>query len=132
VQGLLEYLRSRYDTILIDTGPILGSVEAAFVSPQADGMLLVVGRGQYKPLVKKAIEQIQAIDGRIAATVFNRASLHEIRHSASSMSVHFSRQFSRQQQQVDSQGGMRVGPVAGTLFRPKTDAEPIPFKRAEP
>lgn len=116
VEALFETLRAEYDTILVDTGPILGSVEAAFVSPQADGVLVVVGRGQYKPLIKKAIDQIHAVDGMIAATIFNRASLHDIRHSTSSMSVHFSRQFSRQQQEHERRGGSQVGPVAGALF----------------
>lgn len=116
VEALFETLRAEYDTILVDTGPILGSVEAAFVSPQADGVLVVVGRGQYKPLIKKAIDQIHAVDGTIAATIFNRASLHDIRHSTSSMSVHFSRQFSRQQQEHERRGGSQVGPVAGALF----------------
>ena len=87
VQALLGPLKEQFDTILIDTGPILGSVEAAFVSPQADGVLLVVGRGQYKPLIKKAIDQIHAVDGTIAATIFNRASMHEIRHSTSSIMI---------------------------------------------
>lgn len=116
VEALFDTLRAEYDTILVDTGPILGSVEAAFVSPQADGVLVVVGRGQYKPLIKKAIDQIHAVDGTIAATIFNRASLHDIRHSTSSMSVHFSRQFSRQQQEHERRGGSQVGPVAGALF----------------
>ena len=120
LEALLAPLRENYDTILVDTGPILGSVEAAFVAPQADGVLLVVGRGQYKPLIKKAIDQIHAVDGDIAATIFNRASAHEIRHSTSSMSVHFSRQFSRQQQEAEARDGSRVGPLAGTLF---TDRE---------
>ncbi len=124
VGALLETLRGRYDTVLIDTGPILGSVEAAFVAPQADGVLLVVGRGQYKPLIKKAIDQINAVDGTIAATIFNRASVHEIRHASSSMSVHFSRQFSRQQQEMEQGNGSKVGPVAGSLFmdRPRNGA----------
>ncbi len=116
VGALLETLRERYDTVLIDTGPILGSVESAFVSPQADGMMLVVGRGQYKPLIKKAIDQIKAVDGTIAATIFNRATVHEVRHASSSMSVHFSRQFSRQQQEQEERNGSRVGPVGGSLF----------------
>ena len=85
-------------------------------SPQADGVLLVVGRGQYKPLIRKAIDQIQAVDGKISATIFNRASVHEMRHSTSSMSVHFSRQFSRQQQEQEARNGGRGGPVAGALF----------------
>ncbi len=124
IRSLLSILRSRYDTILIDTGPILGSVEAAFVSPEADGVILVVGRGQFKPLIKKAIDQIHAVDGTIAATIFNRASAYEVRHSTSSMSVHFSRQFSRQQMGGGA-SSHSVGPLAGTLFngkRAKSDA----------
>lgn len=119
IRQLLGPLRERFDTILIDTGPILGSVEAAFVSPEADGVLLVVGRGQYKPLIRKAIDQIQSLGGTIAATIFNRASSYELRHSGSSMSVHFSRQFSRQQMQFDGGGGGLGGPLAGTMFNGK-------------
>lgn len=119
LETLLAPLRERFDTILIDSGPILGSVEAAFISPQADGVLLVVGRGQYKPLIKKAINQIHAVDGTIAATIFNRASMNEIRHSSCSMSVHFSRQFSRLQQGPEGVGAGRGGPLAGTMFSGK-------------
>lgn len=133
VQALLSPLKEQFDTILIDTGPILGSVEAAFVSPQADGVLLVVGRGQYKPLIKKAIDQIHAVDGTIAATIFNRASMHEIRHSTSSMSVHFSRQFSRQQQEIEQATSSRGGPVAGTLFADRRSSSSEPnYRKAEP
>jgi succinoglycan biosynthesis transport protein ExoP len=133
VDALLTPLKDKFDTILIDTGPILGSVEAAFISPQADGVLLVVGRGQFKPLIKKAIDQINAVDGTIAATIFNRASMHEIRHSSSSMSVHFSRQFSRQQQEIEQSSGGRGGPVAGTLFADRrTGSTPSGYRKAEP
>lgn len=133
VESLLAPLKERFDTILIDTGPILGSVEAAFISPQADGVLLVVGRGQFKPLIKKAIDQIHAVDGTIAATIFNRASMHEIRHSTSSMSVHFSRQFSRQQQEIERAAGSRGGPVAGTLFADRrSSSSPPSYRKAEP
>jgi len=119
VAKLINHVRKNYDTILIDTGPILGSVEAVFVAPQADGVIMVVGRGQYKPLVKKAIDQVNAVEGNIIATVFNRASIHELREASSSMSVHFSRQVSRQQEDVDNRPTMRVGPVAGSLFSAK-------------
>ena len=129
VEGLLGPLKEQFDTILIDTGPILGSVEAAFIAPQADGVMLVVGRGQFKPLIKKAIDQIHAVDGKIAATIFNRASMHEIRHSASSMSVHFSRQFSRQQQEIEHASSSRGGPVAGTLFADRHSSSKAPRER---
>jgi polysaccharide biosynthesis transport protein len=112
----IQCLREKYDTVLIDSGPILGSVEAAIMAPQSDGMILVIGRGQFKPLVKKAVDQIQGVGGKIVATIFNRASVHELKQSSSSMSVHFSRQVSRQQESLQSRPNMRVGPVAGALF----------------
>lgn len=123
VGAFVEHLRTKFDTILIDSGPILGSVEAAFVAPQADGVIMVVGRGQYKPLVKKAIDQIRSVGGSITATIFNRASVQELRQSSSSMSVHFSRQISRQQDAVDNRPSMRIGPVAGALFNAKNETE---------
>ncbi len=119
VDALISHLRTRFDTILIDSGPILASVEASFVTPQADGVILVVGRGQHKPLVVKAIEYIQSLEGNIIATVFNRALAQDLRQSSNSMSVHFSRQMSRQQDMIEGRPGMRVGPVAGALFRGK-------------
>ena len=121
MSSLFELLRSEYDTVLVDTGPILGSVEAAFVSPQADGVIVVVGRGQFKPLVKKAFDHIHAVDGQVIATVFNRASIQELRQSSSSMSVHFSRQVSRQQEDIAGNPNLHVGPVAGALFSSLVD-----------
>jgi len=121
IGALVQHLREDFDTVLFDSGPILGSVEAAFVAPQTDGVLLVVGRGQHKPLVKKAIEQIHSVDGQIVATIFNRASIQELRQSSSSMSVHFSRQMSRQQDILSSRPGLRIGPVAGALFSSRPD-----------
>lgn len=115
VGALMEHLKTKYDTVLIDSGPILGSVEASFVVPQADGTIMIVGRGQHKPLVKKAIDQVHALGGTIMAMIFNRALVQELRQSSSSMSVHFSRQMSRQKQEAHG-GGRGVGPVAGALF----------------
>ena len=132
VNALISHLRTKFDTILIDSGPILASVEASFVTPQADGVILVVGRGQYKPLVVKAIDFIHSLEGNIVATIFNRALIQDLRQSSNSMSVHFSRQISRQQDMVDRRPNMRVGPVAGALFRAKSSpAEASPAKGAE-
>tara|TARA_R110002072_G_scaffold42064_20_gene118594 strand:+ start:2698 stop:4938 length:2241 start_codon:yes stop_codon:yes gene_type:complete len=123
ITGLLAHIREEYDTVLIDTGPILGSVEAAFVTPQADGVILVVGRGQHKALVKKAIDQLVSMGGNIAATIFNRALIQELRQSSSSMSVHFSRQMSRQQDAMSKNVPQWGGPVAGALFKSKENKQ---------
>ncbi|MEM9372303.1 MAG: AAA family ATPase [Planctomycetota bacterium] len=116
VRRLVDMFRDKYDTVLIDSGPILGSIEAGLLSPAVDGMLMVVGRGQLRPLVKRAVDQITSVGGTVAATVFNRASEAELRQSSSSMSVHFSRQASRQASEQASGNITRGGPLAGTLF----------------
>ncbi len=126
ISRLVETFRNDYETILIDSGPILGSIEAGLLAPAVDGVLMVVGRNQLRPLVKRAADQIQAVGGQVVATIFNRASIQELRQSSSSMSVHFSRQASRQAAEQAARGGVRggtsVGPLGGSLF-PSTPAE---------
>lgn len=123
IRRIIETFRQDYDVVLIDSGPILGSIEAGLLAPSVDGMLMVVGRNQLRPLVKRAVDQIVSVGGNVTAMVFNRASVQELRQSSSSMSVHFSRQASRQAAEQAANGHGSVGPLAGSLFRPKTDPE---------
>lgn len=116
IRGMIEACRAHYDVILIDSGPILGSIEAGLIAPNVDGMMLVVGRNQLRPLVRRAVDHITAVGGQVVATVFNRASMQELRQSSSSMSVHFSRQASRQAAEQAASGRSSVGPLGGSLF----------------
>lgn len=120
VSRLIETFRNDYETILIDSGPILGSIESGLLAPAVDGVLMVVGRNQLRPLVKRAADQIHAVGGQVIATIFNRASIQELKQSSSSMSVHFSRQASRQAAEQAARGGIKggtsVGPLGGSLF----------------
>ncbi len=121
VRRVVETFRGRYDTILIDSGPILGSIEAGLLAPAVDGVMMVVGRNQLRPLVRRAVDQIHAVGGRVVATVFNRASIQELRQSSSSMSVHFSRQASRQAAEQAASGRTSIGPLGGSLFTPQNN-----------
>ncbi len=86
VRGLIERARADYDIVLIDTGPILGSLEANFVSAGADGVIVVVGRGQQRSFVERALEQLAAVGAQVLGLVFNRASLTDYQRSAGSAS----------------------------------------------
>ncbi|MBC7835839.1 MAG: AAA family ATPase [Phycisphaerales bacterium] len=86
VRRFLDSLRDRYDVILIDTGPILGSLEANFVSAAADGVVLVVGRGQHRVQVQRAYEQLANLGANVLGMVFNRASTTDFNRSAASAS----------------------------------------------
>lgn len=86
VRKLLDKLRGEYDVLLVDTGPILGSLEANFVSCVADGVVLVVGQGQERTQVQRAFEQLARLNARVLGFVFNLASATDFRRSAASAS----------------------------------------------
>lgn len=83
----LDFLRSRYDTIVIDSGPILGSLEANLIAPLADRTVLVVGRGQSPRMVQAATGRIRQLGGVVAGFVFNRAVRADYLTSSYSASV---------------------------------------------
>ena len=75
MRRILDEARQFFDIVLIDSGPILGSVEAAVVAQDVEGVILIVARGQQVPLVKRALAQLRAVDARVAGMVFNRAPM---------------------------------------------------------
>jgi polysaccharide biosynthesis transport protein len=86
LRRLIDEARKQYDTILIDTGPILGSIEASLVCAAADVVVLTVARGQQRPLVEKAIQRLMGIGARLAGVVFNRAQSGDFDRSISGAS----------------------------------------------
>ena len=83
VAALLERLRPVYDAILIDTGPILGSIEAQAAVPNSDEVLLVVSRGTGVRLVKLAIDRLHRLGPPRLGVIFNRATMHDLERSTS-------------------------------------------------
>jgi Mrp family chromosome partitioning ATPase/uncharacterized protein involved in exopolysaccharide biosynthesis len=73
MHSVLEQARQRFDTILIDTGPVPGSLEASIVSAAADAVVMVVSRGEHRPFAEKSLQHLQDIGARVAGMVFNRA-----------------------------------------------------------
>lgn len=83
----LAGLRERFDVILLDTGPLLGSLEANLAVSAADETILVAPRGQSVKLVRSALERIQELGGRCAGVVFNRARPSDVHRSISRSSI---------------------------------------------
>ena len=84
---LLADARRYFDTIIIDSGPVLGSVEATTVAPQADGVIFAVSRGQQPTLVEKALKHLESVGAPIAGFVFNRAEAKDFSRSAHASSL---------------------------------------------
>jgi succinoglycan biosynthesis transport protein ExoP len=73
IRKLLDQCRERFDTVLIDSGPIPGSLEASAVASEVDGVILCVSRGEQRPLAERCVQHLHALGARVAGIVFNRA-----------------------------------------------------------
>lgn len=78
VRKLIDLARDRYDTVLVDTGPVPGSLEASVVAAAADGVVLVVSRGEHRPLAERSLQHLHDIGAVVAGMVFNRAESRDM------------------------------------------------------
>lgn len=124
VQHLVRQAREKFDVVVIDTGPILGSIEASLVASASDGVILALGRGQARPLAERAIQRLASVGSSIVGVVFNRAQPNDFRRAISSASV----------RSVPNQGGAppevptlpAMGPMARTVASQVGPSNPPP------
>jgi Mrp family chromosome partitioning ATPase len=74
IQRLLDEARKEFDVVLIDSAPILDSVEASMLSAEVDGVILAVSRGQKPGMMGRVTRHLDLIGARTAGIVINRAS----------------------------------------------------------
>jgi len=76
MRDLLAAASADFDLILCDSPPIMIVSDAAALSAQCDGVILVV-RGGAVPaeVVRRAAEQIEAVKGRVLGVLLNRIDL---------------------------------------------------------
>ena len=86
IHAMLVQAHEQYDTVLIDTGPILGSLEAAMLAKEADATILVLAAGEQERLVNQAIDRLQRNGAVLAGLVFNRAQQKDVVRFSSSAS----------------------------------------------
>jgi Mrp family chromosome partitioning ATPase len=86
LRRLIAEARKSFDIVLIDTGPILGSIEAPPVAATADATILCVSRGQQRPAVERSMHHLIAIGAKMAGIVFNRAEARDFEKSVSRFS----------------------------------------------
>jgi capsular exopolysaccharide synthesis family protein len=71
---LLESLRDRFDSIIIDTPPLLPVTDAAVLAAHADGVLVVARAGKTtRHQLMMAMRSLQAVGARVLGTVLNIA-----------------------------------------------------------
>ncbi|HEX2971706.1 MAG TPA: P-loop NTPase, partial [Tepidisphaeraceae bacterium] len=87
IRRLLAEASASFDVVLIDTGPVLGSIEPLLVAPEVNGVIMTISRGQERPLVEKTMRQLRMAGARIAGFIFNRAERRDFHRSAQASSV---------------------------------------------
>jgi capsular exopolysaccharide synthesis family protein len=72
MRALLETVRGQYDHIVVDTPPLLSVADAVVLAKLVDTSVLVI-RWRKTPIgaVKRALEQIHEVDGKLAGAVLN-------------------------------------------------------------
>lgn len=72
-EKLLEYVRERFDYVIIDTPPIGLVVDAAIVAQKTDGSILVTESGAIsRRFVKKAVEQMEQSGAQFLGVILNK------------------------------------------------------------
>jgi capsular exopolysaccharide synthesis family protein len=69
---VLERLRKAYDVIIVDAPPLLPVTDAALITAQSDGALIVVRHSKTsKDQLRHAMDRLEAVDGRALGVVLN-------------------------------------------------------------
>lgn len=76
MKDFLESLREKYDTIIIDTPPIIAVTDAQLLSRYADGCILVIASQQAdRDAAMKAKALLEKVDAKILGVVLNKVDL---------------------------------------------------------
>jgi polysaccharide biosynthesis transport protein len=71
-EKLLDALRDRFDSVVIDSPPIAPVTDAAILSKRVDGTVLVVRAAvTRKDVARRAVRSLRDVGGRLVGTVFN-------------------------------------------------------------
>lgn len=82
METLLQTLREEYDTILIDTPPVLAVTDAALIARRCDATVLILRYGTaQKHVVQRCIDVLDRSDTHLLGTVVNAVNLKSPEYS---------------------------------------------------
>ncbi len=82
IRRLVADAQKTFDAILIDTGPILGSLEASMAAGAATGVVFAISRGGNTTLARRAAEVQLETGATLEGVVFNRADPQDVQSSS--------------------------------------------------
>lgn len=117
VRELVRQAREAYDIVLIDTGPVLGSLEASIAAAEADATIVIVARGDHKSIATRTLAQLRSVRANIAGIVFNHALERDMLHTSYASVVSQDRRPDREvrKRRIDRTRSARLGPLGTAL-----------------
>jgi capsular exopolysaccharide synthesis family protein len=86
MQALIDHARERYDLVLLDAPPVLGSADARVLSALADAAIVVVQWGKTpQELVLSAVHSLRACGANILGTVVTQVNMRDLFASEGSL-----------------------------------------------
>ncbi len=82
LKWLIDALRARFEVIVLDTGPILESLEAPVAVGAADQTVLVIARGRKLGDVRAALARLRQLHANCQGLVLNQAASVDCKHAA--------------------------------------------------
>ncbi|MDX2148556.1 MAG: P-loop NTPase [Planctomycetota bacterium] len=70
---VIEQLRRNADIVVVDTGPVLGSLEVGVLSQLSDVVVVIASRGTSERLINAGIDRVRKLSRTPVTLVFNRA-----------------------------------------------------------
>jgi Mrp family chromosome partitioning ATPase len=119
---LLHQARNLFDMVLIDTGPIFGSIEATMAASEADGTILVVTKGESAGAVCRAVKDLNMLGAKTIGAIFNRAKPKDMIFGGFSASSYQSQAFSPSA----ARSNIGHGPIANAIISASSAAHEIP------
>ncbi len=92
LDGIFEELRRRYEVIIVDTGPMLASLEGLPVVSIADEVLLSVRRGRRRAMLEGCVDRIRSVGSSCIGIVLNYADRSDCNRYASRSSLSLPRE----------------------------------------
>ena len=83
IRKLLDQLREQYDMIIMDTGPLSGSIESTPIAGSVDGVLLTLRKGRSRLPLRRCVEELRDLGAPYLGVVLNYADRSDYRHFSS-------------------------------------------------
>lgn len=113
MRELVRQARESYDIVLLDTGPVLGSLEASIAAAESDATVMIISRGDNRSIATKSLNQLRSVHAQIAGLVFNHALESDFAGGsyASQISQERRPSLSTRKRKLDKTRSARLGPL---------------------